>query len=208
MNLGSRIAARRVELGLSQADLAAAVGMRQQGIASIEAGIVERPRKLREIAKALRTTEEVLLGEAAAPNASHPIASPMLATVPAYGQAIGGDDGYFVLNGQKIADLLAPASLMGVRDAYAVLVSGESMEPRYEAGEAVFVNPHVPVRRGHYVVAQIRVPGDEMPRGYVKRFVRMSDERLILEQLNPAKELAFPRRQVVSVHRIVASGEG
>lgn len=39
----------------------------------------------------------------------------LLSTVPAYGQAAGGKDGQFVLNGNKIADILAPASLTGVR---------------------------------------------------------------------------------------------
>lgn len=51
------MAVRRVELGISQDDLAEAVDMTQQGIQSIEAGGVKRPKKLREIAATLRTTE-------------------------------------------------------------------------------------------------------------------------------------------------------
>jgi|GEM_PF-5085693 len=37
--------------------------MKQQSINSIIGGAVQRPKKLREIAKALQTTEEYLLGE-------------------------------------------------------------------------------------------------------------------------------------------------
>lgn len=59
--IGPRIAARRAEIGVSQDQLAIAIGMKQQGIASIEAGEVERPRKLKEIAAALRTTQDYLL---------------------------------------------------------------------------------------------------------------------------------------------------
>ena len=59
--IGPRIAALRSELGISQTDLAAAVEMKQQGIAAIEAGGVKRPGKLREIAAALRTRQEWLL---------------------------------------------------------------------------------------------------------------------------------------------------
>ena len=44
---GARVAQRRMKLGLSQQALADLVGMRQQGIVSIEAGHVERPRLLR-----------------------------------------------------------------------------------------------------------------------------------------------------------------
>lgn len=61
--IGARILMRRTELGISQVDLADAVGMKQQGIQSIEAGLVKRPGKLREIARALRTTQEWLIDQ-------------------------------------------------------------------------------------------------------------------------------------------------
>lgn len=59
--IGKRISRRRIDLGISQTDLAVAVGMKQQGIQSIEDGKVERPRKLKEIASALRTSQDFLL---------------------------------------------------------------------------------------------------------------------------------------------------
>lgn len=59
--VGPRIAQRRAERSINQADLAEAVDMTQQGIQSIEAGGVKRPKKLREIAAALHTTEGWLL---------------------------------------------------------------------------------------------------------------------------------------------------
>jgi phage repressor protein C with HTH and peptisase S24 domain len=130
------------------------------------------------------------------------------AVIPAYGHAVGGSDGEFILNGNKIADLLAPPSLAGVRDAYAVYVVGDSMEERYQAGEAVFVNPRLPVRRGDYVVAQIASHEGEAPYAFVKRFVGQDAKHLKLEQLNPPKRLEFPRSRVVSVHRIVMGGDG
>jgi SOS-response transcriptional repressor LexA len=58
---GARVTQRRVALGISQTALAESVGMKQQGIVSIESGHVERPRKLRELAAALKTTEQWLL---------------------------------------------------------------------------------------------------------------------------------------------------
>lgn len=56
-----RMAARRNFLGLSQVQLADMVGMSQQAIAKLERGKVDRPRKLKEIAEQLNTTEEWLL---------------------------------------------------------------------------------------------------------------------------------------------------
>lgn len=128
--------------------------------------------------------------------------------IPAFGHARGGRDGQFVLNGNKVADLLAPPSLASVPDAYAVYVAGTSMEPRYFAGEAVYVNPRLPVRRGDFVVAQIRATEGEPPLAYVKRFVGLDTKTLKLEQLNPKKALVFPANAVVSVHRIVMGGDG
>lgn len=59
--IGGRILLRRQELGISQVELANAVEMKQQGIQSIESGVVKRPGKLRELAAALRTSQEYLL---------------------------------------------------------------------------------------------------------------------------------------------------
>lgn len=133
----------------------------------------------------------------------------LTATLPVYGQAVSGRDGKFVLNGNKIADIIAPPTLAGVPDAYAVYIVGESMEPRYFAGEAVFVNPRAPVRRGDFVVAQIHDSEDRpSPDAYVKRFVSMDDRLLRLEQYNPRKTMEFPRKKVASVHRIVMGGDG
>jgi len=158
------------------------------------------------------------LGRPAAP-AEPPLAAPPRngelggparfgARIPAYGQAVGGRDGEFILNGNRIVDVLAPPSLQGVPDAYAVYVVGDSMEPRYFAGEAVFVNPRLPVRRGDFVVAQIAVADGEPPHAYIKRFVARDSRLLRLEQFNPRKTLEFPVRRVISVHRIIMGGDG
>jgi phage repressor protein C with HTH and peptisase S24 domain len=130
------------------------------------------------------------------------------AHIPAYGQAVGGRDGEFILNGNRIIDILAPPSLQGVPDAYAVYVVGDSMEPRYFAGEAVFVNPRLPVRRGDFVVAQIAVEDGAPPHAYIKRFVARDARTLRLEQFNPKKTLEFPVARVISVHRIIMGGDG
>lgn len=133
---------------------------------------------------------------------------PMAGTVPLYGVARGGPDGRFVLNGNKIADVLAPPKLASVPDAYAVYVVGDSMEPRYFSGEALFVHPRLPVRQGDFVVAQIAAEEGEPPEAYVKRFVSLDDKLLRLEQFNPKKIMKFAARRLVSLHRIIMAGDG
>jgi phage repressor protein C with HTH and peptisase S24 domain len=127
------------------------------------------------------------------------------ALIPLYGHAVGGVDGEFVLNGNKLDEILAPPDLSPVNGAYAVTCAGESMEPRFFDGETVFVAPGHRVRRGDFVVAQIKNPHEgSAPLAYIKRFVRRNDAELILEQYNPVKELRFAGEDVVSVHFIAA----
>jgi phage repressor protein C with HTH and peptisase S24 domain len=129
------------------------------------------------------------------------------AWIPVYGHAVGGKDGEFVLKGNQVSQVLAPPDLSQVIDAYAVYVVGESMEPRYFAGETVFVNPRLPISRGAFVVAQISKGEEAEPRAYVKRFVSQDAKRLRLEQYSPKKILEFPTSAVVAIHRIVMSSE-
>lgn len=127
--------------------------------------------------------------------------------IPLYGHAVGGADGEFPLNGNRLDNILAPPGLHPSRGAYAVLCAGESMEPRYYDGETVFVDPEMRVRRGDFVVAQIANPDESgPPLAYIKRFVRHNDNELVLEQFNPPKELRFPHQAVITVHFIVLGG--
>ncbi|MCP4318966.1 MAG: helix-turn-helix transcriptional regulator [Hyphomicrobiales bacterium] len=128
------------------------------------------------------------------------------ARIPVYGQAVGGVDGEFVMNGDRLDDVFAPPSLSSVTGAYAVYVAGESMEPRYFDGEIVFVNPTKRVRRGDFVIAQVQVREHGPKLAYVKRFVRWNAEELVLSQYNPEKELRFTANQVISVHLVVMGG--
>lgn len=126
--------------------------------------------------------------------------------IPVYGSAVGGIDGEFMLNGSILYEVMAPPSLSPVSGAYAVQVSGDSMEPRYFDGEVVFVNPTRRVTRGNFVVAQIRMEKEGPLLAYIKRFVRHNAEELVLQQYNPPKELRFPHENVESVHFVVMGG--
>lgn len=128
--------------------------------------------------------------------------------IPVLGEAVGGNDGEYVFNGQILDWMPAPPSLANVRDAYIVYIDGESMSPRYRPGESVYVHPSKPPRRGDDVIVQIRPNEEGMPpHGFVKEFVGWSGRELLLRQHNPAGEVRFAREDVVSVHPIVLAGK-
>jgi len=212
------IVSRIKELGLTLSDLSLQVGKNHAYFQQfIKRGIPARlPEEVRgRVAQILKIDERDLKIAGAksltpsAPSNARIGGGVRIATwIPVYGQAVGGKDGEFILNGNQVTEVLAPASLSTVADAYAVYVVGDSMEPRYFAGETVFINPRLPVSRGAFVVSQIAGGDENVPHAYVKRFVSQDAKRLRLEQFNPRKFLDFPASKVVSVHRIILSGDG
>lgn len=219
--LGKRIRAARTAAGKTQQEVADHLGIERVNVTQWE-GDKHGPERarLQELAAFINTTVEWLVtakGQAPEPTPQReranarigkPIEDPFSwQTIPVYGQAVGGVDGRFIFNGQKITDVIAPPSLGNVAGAYAVYVVGESMEPRYFAGETIYVHPRLPIRKGDFVVVQIKADehSEHDKLGYVKQFVSMDDRRLKLAQYNPEKTLEFPRQSVISVHKIVFS---
>ncbi|HKY71632.1 MAG TPA: helix-turn-helix transcriptional regulator [Nitrospira sp.] len=127
--------------------------------------------------------------------------------IPLYGAAVGGEDGEFELNGNRLDDIFAPPSLSGIREAYGVQVVGDSMNPRYEDGETVYINPRRRPVKGDYVVAEIQREEHGPKLAYIKRLLRHTQAELLLEQFNPPKTLRFDGREVVNVHYVLRSGE-
>jgi phage repressor protein C with HTH and peptisase S24 domain len=211
------IVSRVAELGLSLADLSLQAGKNHAYFQQfIKRGVPARlPEEVRgRVAEILKIDERQLkvAGSESSPSFVPPNATvgggvKFASWIPVYGHAVGGKDGEFILNGNQVTEVLAPASLSSVPGAYAVYVVGDSMEPRYFAGEVVFVNPRLPIARGAFVVAQIAISDDNVPHAYVKRFVSQDAKRLRLEQYNPKKILEFSTPKVVSVHRIIMSGD-
>ncbi len=212
------IVSRVAELGLSLSELSLKGGKNHAYFQQfIKRGVPNRlPEEVRgRVAEILGLEERVLKDQSAPIGRRYELRTELVNVprggggwIPVYGQAVGGKDGEFVLSGNQVFELPAPTSLVLVPNAYAVFVVGDSMEPRYFAGETAFVNPRLPISRGSFVVAQISKGEEAEPRAYVKRFVSQDAKRLRLEQYNPKKVLEFPMSTVIAIHRIVMSSEG
>ena len=124
------------------------------------------------------------------------------------GMAECGPDGWSLWNGEVIEMTSRPPNLAGAMLAYAVYVVGDSMEPRYHSGELVYVHPGRPVDVGAYVLVQVKPRHDgDAPRAVVKRLVRRSATKVTLEQFNPKKNIELKSSDILSMHRVVGSGE-
>jgi len=218
--IAARVRSVRERAGLSQVAFAKKLAVTRGAVGNWELGGGVKAENMRQIAEAFGVAFEWLAtgrGAMETPVASNVVEIPNAIVrdkiahggeyIPLYGHAVGGEDGEFPLNGNKLDQILAPPGLSVARGAYAVTCAGESMEPRYFDGETVFVDPLKRPRRGDFVVAQIsNGEEDGIPYAYIKRFVRHTDAELVLEQFNPPKELRFPHSRVVSVHFIVLGG--
>ncbi|HAD87323.1 MAG TPA: DNA-binding protein, partial [Rhodospirillaceae bacterium] len=68
-------------------------------------------------------------------------------------------------------------------NAFALEITGDSMEPVFRDGDTIIVAPHASVRRGDRVVAKT-VEGEVLAKVLVRRTARHID----LQSLNPAHE--------------------
>jgi phage repressor protein C with HTH and peptisase S24 domain len=121
--------------------------------------------------------------------------------IPLIGFAQAGGEGYFDDGGYPVGGGWDEVSLPEIADpnAYALEISGDSMEPVFRDGDVVIVSPAAPVRRGDRVVLRTR-KGEVM----AKQLQRRSARRVELLSLNPAHpNFTFELADVAWLHRIV-----
>jgi phage repressor protein C with HTH and peptisase S24 domain len=121
--------------------------------------------------------------------------------VPLLGFAEAGSGGYFDDGGFPVGEGWDEIAFPAVSDehAYALEVSGQSMEPAYRDGDVILVSPAAPIRRGDRVVVRTK-DGEVM----AKELKRRSAKTLELRSLNaahPDRSIAVP--DVLWIARII-----
>lgn len=227
MSLAHRLVSQRKALNLTQSDVAKAVGVSQQAIERIEAGATSNPRKIVLIAKVLQTTPDWLLhgqgdepddqgvpdvqGVPGVPHAGYlPTGQTidlnsrrtMIRDLPVLGRAAGSETGTMIMEGDPIDWTWRPHNLDKVEDAFAVFVTGLSMEPRYFAGDIVYVHPTRPIRSGRHVLVETR-----RHEGLIKRFDGWSSTHLRLWQYNPGQEILIRKEDILRTMLVVGTSE-
>jgi len=225
--LKERLTAKLGEKNMSAREVSIIALDKPDAIRAILAGHMPGLERLDAIAEVLDTTSDWLLGREQAIERSIPadgITSPdalrrLPKTLPIYGSALGADLEYSDEHGVVVkveqtevhmsapTDFMArPIGVTGRPDLYVVEVSGHSMEPRFDSGRRVLVDPRRAAGVGDDVVVQLRGPifdGEEVRHVLIKQLVRRRPGVVVLRQFNPVVEFEVPNEQVSAVHRVM-----
>lgn len=209
MSVGEKIKEFREAVGMSQTALARAAKISQPTIQALEAGEQTTTKKLPQIAAALGKAPSDL--DPAYGGIYRP--PPLIlgeGDLPVFSATEGGK-GEMVVSSDPIELVPRPWYLKNVRDGYAVLVTGESMEPRYAAGEIVVVNPRAALVRGKDAIITTAREGGDF-RAMIKAYMGATDAAWRLKQFNPpageSHDFLAPKKQWPFALRVVGRYDG
>lgn len=161
MDLGKRVEKRRVQLGMTQAQLGLIAGLAQNSIHNIESGETKRPRKIDALAQALNCTPEYLLfgiGEIQSdakninnnvvPGPTIKATAPLISWVQA-----GAWSEISEIKAYDAERFMCPVNCSDL--TFVLKVQGISMEPKFDEGDLIFVDPEAECIHGSYVVARL-----------------------------------------------------
>lgn len=222
-DLAKRIATRITALALSQREAAKRAGIPESTLRNVLNGTTDHPRgdTLSALSRALDVSESWLLhGQAAAPptppsevrladGVTVPATAHLPKDVPVLGTVAGSElgKGAFQLTPEIVDYVRRPAGLAGALDAFALFVEGESMSPKFEPGDLVFIHPHKKPRPGDYVVIEEPDTDNGGPRGFIKRLVSISGTHVRTQQFNPQAEITFVVRPGLRILKVILDGE-
>lgn len=215
MNLKERIKNSRIAAKMTQEELAKAVGKTRNAVTQWESG-ASRPRlnTLEVIAEALNVSIDWLLtgntpnvagaettrtsskmSDVKFNNSTLPPRQYMPQDVPVVGTAAcNTDNGLFKLDSSIIDYVHRPPALLMTKDIYALYVEGDTMEPRFKAGDLVFVHPNKPVRIGDSVVVQIAKTIDEPIKAMIAVLAKRTSHEVFLQKYIPDKIISFDKK--------------
>ena len=157
----SKRASRRWRLAKSLDISQSAVAQWESGRSFPAPAMASRLQKLLGISPPAATDEERVLTRRAFDRRPR---------LPVVGSPAPGDEERILIDAIPRGEVLAPPQLEGVQGAKAVYVRGRAMEPRYYAGEIVYLHPTRPPNPGDFVFLTVREPSFPAGVGYIRQF--------------------------------------
>jgi phage repressor protein C with HTH and peptisase S24 domain len=223
--LGARVKFRREQLGWSQHDLAAKVGIKYQSVQAVEKG--GNTKYLLAFARALGVRHEWLEraeGEMLSGNAMTEVTKDGTVTenlteaqligatpsrdlgdmIPVRAAKAGADMVMFVED-DPIDYRPRPPILKGVQGAYSMWITGNSMSPVVKPGQVLHVDPNVRAAPGDLVIVW-----KTNNAVIVKELVRRTQAEVHLSEWTERedgsyarKSFVIPARETIAVHKVV-----
>lgn len=211
MAVGERIRAERERRGWSQTALAKRIGISQAALAKIESGETAKSKWLPELMNALSIPMSGSQPEAPTEAPSEDLAllrQSLPQDIPVKGVAVGGNDADFSFNGAISEYVRRPPGLAKALGVYAVHVVSDSMSPKYEPSDLLFVSSTRAPAVGDYVVVELHEQEDGTPgKGFIKRLVKRSGSVIKLHQFNPDADIEIETVLIRSIHRVFSNNE-
>lgn len=210
MTIGEKIKEFRVALSLTQSGLARKANVSQPTIVALESGTQQTTKFLPQIAAALEKAPADLDPAYREGFYRAPPAFLGEDDFPVFSATEGGK-GEMVISSDPLEMVPRPWYLKNVKEGYAVLVTGESMEPRYSPGEIVVVNPKAALIRGKDAIIHTAREGGDF-RAMIKSYMGSTPESWKLRQFNPPPgekpDFSAPKKQWPFAVRVVGRYDG
>ncbi len=203
---GETIREAREARGWSQAELGNRVGVSQVAIAKIEAGETRMSKFLPRIAQMLDVPLASIFPEER-PRAFEVVSAQPLrrdGDFPIYAAAEGGP-GEIIRSTDPLDWQPRPRPVLHVRDAYGLMIVGESMVPEYRPRDIALVNPRLPVISDEVYIFYAEREGEA--RATIKHLRRATPDKWLVSQHNPPngkpREFTLLRKEWQLAHRVV-----
>ena len=195
--LYKNIKSRRLELGMTQDELAEKVGYSGKSmIARIEKGDIDlQIPKVISIAKALNTSPGELVGWVESEDAAVSISTHLPAgyiRIPVLGRVAAGIPIEQIEDAEDFEDIKAPEG--SEADYFALRIRGDSMQPLIQDGSVVIVHKQPDAETGEIVIATVN--GHDATCKRLKKYA----EGIMLVSINPAYDpMVFEQGDVNSL---------
>lgn len=222
------IAARAAELAtqrnITTRELSIDVTGKPDFIRDMKRGRMPSADRIDALAASLETTVDFLMGRSVSSlrpgdDAFTVPVDRLPQDVPVYGTALGADldvedGGYLdhvdttIIETTEVVDRLRRfPGLAGDEEAYGLYVVGQSMAPRYDDGDPIYVTTRGKASIGDYAVVQIVDATGEVCTALIKRLIGRGATYYELEQFNPPMRFRISADRVARIHRVLTPKE-
>jgi SOS-response transcriptional repressor LexA len=180
MDIANRVKKLRKALDLTQHQLAELVGVAQNSIQKLEKGDTKNPRNIEALARALQCTPEFLQFGISENKNNNVMPGPTIKnTAPLISWVQAGSWSEITeIKAYDAERFMCPVNCSDL--TFVLKVQGISMEPKFDEGDLIFVDPEAECIHGSYVVARL----DDNNEATFKQLIIESGQKF-LKAANP-----------------------